>query len=96
MRMKCFFEEEDFEKIVEKIDRLYTRVDDLEESDIAFLKKKIPFSGVSVVREKDGYAIYRGEENFWRLLETTENSRLSWLMFFQVRKCSLEAGFGEW
>ncbi|PLV56853.1 HD-GYP domain-containing protein [Thermotoga sp. SG1] len=70
--MKCFFEEEDFEEIVEKMDRLYTKVDNLEESDIAFLKRKVPFSGISVVREKNNYTIYKGEE---KLLEIPENSR---------------------
>ncbi|MCD6552231.1 HD-GYP domain-containing protein [Thermotoga sp.] len=70
--MKCFFEEEDFEKIVEKIDRLYTKVNTLEESDIAFLNRKIPFPGVSVVKEKNGYAIYKGEKKF---LETIDDSK---------------------
>lgn len=43
MSVKCFFESEEFEKAVEKIDRLYEKVDSMEEAEIAFLKEKSLF-----------------------------------------------------
>lgn len=56
--MKCFFESEEFEKTVEKIDRLYEKVDSMEEAEIAFLKEKKPFQGVAVVKEET-YTVYK-------------------------------------
>ncbi|PLV59439.1 HD-GYP domain-containing protein [Thermotoga sp. KOL6] len=60
--MKCFFEDNEFEKIVEKIDRLYEKVDSLEKAQIAFLTKRRSFPGISVVCKDNVCSIYRSDE----------------------------------